>query len=644
MKKLIVAACVLMFLSAPAQTLFTYAKQPVSVKEFLAAYHKNNPGKDQKAFREYLDLYIASRLKIKEARVEGLDTLPQIKSDLANLRQQILPGYLNDKESVQKLVDEAFVRSQKDIHIAHIFISFRQGTPDDISKARVKALSAENELKSGASFSDVAKKYSEDPSATTNGGDIGWITVFSLPYELENLAYSTPEGKTSAVYQSKAGFHILKNIGERRSAGRIKASEILLAYPPDATAEDKAHTKQLADSLYVRLQKGDEFGMLATKFSYDIISAASHGSMIEFGVGEYDPAFENIVYSLKEGEISKPFETSHGFHIVKLISRVSIAADKNDQKTTDALKERVEQSDRINSTKAVLAKKVLSKVSLKQAGVDQRELVAYSDSLLNYKKPGIPVHINTSTTLFSIGDKKITAADWLQYVQQNRYKADGSAQKPYSQLWDEFKEAKALQYYQDHLEDFNEDFRKQVSEFAEGNLFFEIMQRKVWSPAQTDTVALRRFYEKNKEKYVWAQSADAAIFYAADEASAKDMREHMLLTPARWRELAEQRAEKITTDSSRFEMAQIPNATKDNFKAGTITPISVNKNDNTASFAYIFKIFTQPEQRTFSEARGLVINDYQGELEKEWVAQLKKKYPVVINQQVLNDLIKKKEY
>ena len=114
MKKLLTAFFVLGSFSLPAQTLFTYGNDTVTVSEFLKAYQKNNTGaKTEKAFREYLDLYIASRLKINEALEERYDTLPQIAADLDNLRRQIAPAYINDKDAVAKLVNEAFTRSKK---------------------------------------------------------------------------------------------------------------------------------------------------------------------------------------------------------------------------------------------------------------------------------------------------------------------------------------------------------------------------------------------------------------------------------------------------------------------------------------------------------------------------------------------------
>jgi peptidyl-prolyl cis-trans isomerase SurA len=213
MKNWVTALCLLICGTTFSQTLFTYGNDSVSAKEFLRAWHKNNTGpKTEQAFTDYLDLYIASRLKIREAMARGYDTLPQLTSDLDNLRQQILPSYLTDKAAMQQMVNEAFDRSQKDIHIAHIFISLAPNGTYDTAAAQKKLAQAEQLLKGNADFATVAAKYSDDPSAAANGGDIGYITVFSLPYELENLAYNTAPGKVSKTYRSVAGYHIFRQM------------------------------------------------------------------------------------------------------------------------------------------------------------------------------------------------------------------------------------------------------------------------------------------------------------------------------------------------------------------------------------------------------------------------------------------------
>jgi peptidyl-prolyl cis-trans isomerase SurA len=166
----------------------------------------------------------------------------------------------------------------------------------------------------------------------------------------------------------------------------------------------------------------------------------------------------------------------------------------------------------------------------------------------------------------------------------------------------------------------------------------------VWGPAQTDSAALEAYYQKNKTKYNWKQSADAVIFYAGDIATAKTFLERLKKSPANWRQLVSDMSEKIAADSSRFELDQIPNPTNLSWKAGTITSPLVNKADNTVSFAYILTYYPQAAPRNFAESKGLVITDYQNELERNWLSALKKKYPVVINQAALNELKRTKEW
>ena len=111
-----------------AQTLFTYGSHAVDAKDFLRAYNKNNntpAGNKAKSISDYLDLYIRSRLKIQEAYDRRYDTLPKIAMEVANLRTQIAENYMSDPDMVKRMTNEAFQRSLKDIHVAHIFISFR---------------------------------------------------------------------------------------------------------------------------------------------------------------------------------------------------------------------------------------------------------------------------------------------------------------------------------------------------------------------------------------------------------------------------------------------------------------------------------------------------------------------------------------
>src|SRR5436190_6793784 len=188
-KCFIAIVIVCMAISSSAQTLFTYGKYSADAKDFLRAYNKNNTTpvtNKAKAISNYLDLYIKSKLKIREAYEKGYDTLPQIKEEVNSLRAQIIDGYMSDPATVNRLSKEAFQRSLKDIHVAHIFISFKNDNGiSDTAAAKQKANAAIKRLQKGEDFLSVAQQISNDPSAKTNKGDMGYITVFTLPYEFE---------------------------------------------------------------------------------------------------------------------------------------------------------------------------------------------------------------------------------------------------------------------------------------------------------------------------------------------------------------------------------------------------------------------------------------------------------------------------
>jgi peptidyl-prolyl cis-trans isomerase SurA len=421
----------------------------------------------------------------------------------------------------------------------------------------------------------------------------------------------------------------------------MKAAQILLASPPGADDAYKKRQKLLADSLYQRLLKGDDIAKLASRFSNDYVSAASGGVIPEFGVGQYDPEFEKHVFGLKKnGDISKPFLTSHGYHIVKRVSITPVVTDPNNKANMEALRAKINSNDRMQSARELMIEKAMKQITVKRYPYSEQELMLFSDSVLDNRRLASQVNVTRTTPLFSIGDRMFTTNDYITYAQTWRYKSDGTGAKPFKQVMDEFVHHAAEDYYRSHLEDFNPEFRGQMNEFRDGNLFFEIMQREVWGKAQTDSVALENYYEKNKNRYTWKQSADAVIFFCSDEKSGKSLYEQVKKNPMNWKNFSNAFAEKVVTDSSRYEFEQIPNGDKVPLQPGTITTPLNNKTDGSSSFAYVLKIYPSGLPRNYNDAKGLVISDYQAELDKQWITQLKEKYPVTIDEKVFAEISK----
>lgn len=637
-------ATLLIFMTAAvhAQVLFTYGNKSVTKNEFLKAYSKNNAETKptEKSYRDYLELYIRFKLKVQAALDKKLDTISSQQAELHSFRAQIIDGYVRDEASINELVTEAILRSKKDIHLAHIFVAVRkEATEEEVKKAQEKINAAWGLLQKGQDFGKVATEYSEDPSVAENKGDVGYITSLVLPYELENTAYNTPVGKYSTSVRSKVGFHIFKNLGERPGLGRMKAAQILLGFPPNSTDEQKQAIKNRADSLYKALTNGSDFKALATQFSNDNLTWQAGGEMMEFGVGQYDHAFEDAAFALKkDGEISQPVLTSYGYHIIKRLQFKPVLGDTANTQLRDDYKQRVVASDRLEVSQKMLLKKVYTLTGYKKYPYNEQHLFIIADSILTNKHFPAFADINAKTPLFSFSKKTVTVKDFQNNLETIRSYENMKAGKTNKQLLDEFIDVSTFDYYRQHLEEYNKEFAFQLNEFKEGNLLFEIMQRKIWDPASTDSVGLRNYYATHKDKYWWEASADAIILTATNTEASEEYRTKMKENYKAWQKYIDNSSGHLQGDSGRFELGQIPVVDKTNFTEGLLTANVRNETDNTVAFAYIIKLYPNREIRSFNDARGFVINDYQQFLEEKWIAELKNKYPVKTNEAVLKSL------
>jgi len=641
MKKLFLGALWSFFLSAAfCQTIFTYGDHSVSKDEFLRAYNKNKtPGDNkQQALKEYLDLYIKFKLKVQAARDMSLDTVPSLIGDLQNFRTQIENNYLQDDKEVNALVKEAFQRSQHDIHVQHFFVSINDKmAPADTIKLVAAINEAYDELKKGGhNYYDMVSEIKEK-IAPLQGNDLGWITVFTLPYEFENLIYALKPGEVTQPYRSKKGWHIFKDEEERPAVGRTQVAQILFAVP-SGNIDMRDRAKRQADSVYHALKAGADFGQLAKQYSDDRRTYMNGGLMPEFGIASYDGAFEQAAFSLeKDSDISAPFQTEFGYHILKRISRTPVPGDMSSETYMAALRQKVIIDSRNNLAKEIFLKSVLKKIGYrKNNSVDENDLWTVTDTFAITNKKIASGKVNEQTILFSFNNQTVKVGDWVQYVRNVRKTYAAHATLTHNEQYKNYLALCALENYKKRLEDFNEDFKYQLQEFREGNMLFEVMQRNVWTKASSDSAGLEKYYTDHLDNYKWNASADAILFSCADATVAAEALSQCKKGKA-WKDIIKDNA-KVQADSGRYEVTQIPVNGAPNFAAGMITSPVVNKGDGTAVFTYILKTYPPGQQRNFPDARGLVINDYQSFLEQKWVAELTKKYPVSVNEKVLNSI------
>lgn len=630
-----------------AQELFRYGSHSVSRDEFMRNYNRNNPqnnNNDRKAsLQENLELYIRYKLKVQAAYDMKFDTLPNQREELFSFRRQIESNYLKEDKTFNQMVNREFERMQKDLRISHIIVFLNDPATrmPDSNRAKKKVADIVKRLKAGEDFSKVAVALSEDPSVSENKGDIGYITAFTFPPDLEDLAYSAPVGKYTSPYKSSFAYHIFKTTEERKAMGKMKAAQVLIAFPPNATDAQKQETAERAQQVYDRLQKGDLFENLARAFSNDYVSAQSGGLMMDFGTGKYDPVFENTLYKLKDNEYSRPFATSYGYHIVKRMGNEPVSSNRDDPGTIQAISDMIRNdASRNDMVKDVFIKTIISKIGYKEAPINKTRLLALTDSML-LGKPYTDKTINEQNTLHSFSKQTIKVGDFWRFTKDARTN-NLFKNKTTEGLLQEYIKATAMEYYRDHLEEYDAAFSNQLLEFKDGNLLFEVMEKNIWNKSAQDTLGLINYYNANKNKYLWEASADAVVFTTSSRKIADELSAKIKANPAAWRDSAMLYMETAQADSNRYVLTDLPVPENTRFAPGMITTPVAAGSEGAAVFTYIIRLHAAGEQRSFDEARGFVINDYQHVLEEKWIADLKRKYPVVVNTAVWNQILNSK--
>ena len=622
-----------------SQTLFTYGGHTVSKDEFLKAYNKNKTPETNKeaSLREYLELYSRFKLKVKTAELQRLDTLQQLRYDLQNFRSQVAESYMNDKEGLNALVEEALLRAQKDIHLLRFYIPIA----DTMSPAdTLRVYSAMNEL-----YTQLAADTSFDPAqqvtdknSLVKKTDLGYITVFSLPYEIENSVYALKKVEITRPIRTRSGLQVFKHAGERRSAGKWKVAQILISTAPGATSAELEAARKKADSIYTLLMNGVGFSTVAKQFSEDRLTYLNGGELTEFGTGKFEQPFETNVFDLKkDGEISRPFLSSYGYHIVKRLQQKDTPADLTDEEFTNYLRQAVLHDSRVNGSKANFEKDIKIKTGFKRnVAVRDTELFRYADSVsLNQVIKNYPIN---NKTIFSFAKSAIKGADWLNFVKDYKLNPDVYKGESNSVLLNKFISTASFDYYRKHLEEYNLDFKKQMQEFREGNMLFEIMERNVWNKASGDSAGLVKYYNDHRSRYFWAASAAVILFNGADSTITQEA-VTALRNGKDWKLISSESEGQVSADSGRYELTQLSLPAGIVVKEGMIISQADNSGDNASGFLKVLKLFPANEPRSFEEARGLVINDYQGFLDEQWIAELKKKYPVVLNETVFQSLL-----
>ena len=625
----------------PKKVLFTIDDKPYYTDEFKRVYNKNIDlvkDESQKDLNEYLNLYVGYKLKINKAYQLKLEDNPKYITELNSYRTQLAKNYLTDVKVTNELVHEAYDRSLKEIDASHIlFLVDENAAPADTLKAYNKALAVRKKIIAGADFGTLAMEFSEDPSAKENKGDLGYFSVFRMVYPFENGAYKTKIGNVSDPIRSRFGYHLIKVNAIRDNRGEVEVSHIMLMKSDDKDGNRKNETR--IQELYQKLQQGENFEQVAKQFSEDKSSAEKGGKMAPFSSGQISSEeFENVAFGLtKEAPLSKPFETSFGWHILML-------NEKNPVKTFDEmaadLQTKVSRDERSRLIQISLTEKLRKKY---KTTTDKKVYGAVEQSFTNeFYKGSLPSDeavAKVKGTILTVNEDKIPAEDFFNFVKKNQNTA--AEIKPLSNmlsvLFDQFKDEQLNKYYNANLETEFPEFANVMTEYRDGLLLFDLMEKEIWEKSKTDTVGLHAFYDKNKLKYQWKKRYDVLVVSSVKEDYIKKA-EKLLKKGKSAAEIKE-----ALNTGTELEVIEKEGMFED---GSTLLPKNISDKKGVTAISkegdYYFvtrvKNTIPAGQKTFEECEGKVINDYQQYLEENWVSDLKKEFKIKVNQTVFEEV------
>lgn len=637
---------VLCTLSADAQTLFTYGPNQVTKEEFLRVYQKNNaqkkPDFSAKSVNEYLDLYSLFRMKVKEAESMKLDTTSAVLTELNNYKGQLARTYLSDKEVTKDLVRQAYDRMKEEVRVAHILIAVRPN--DDTAKAYQRIDSIYKAVtQQKADFAALARQYSDDKGSGANGGDIGYITALQVVYPFENAAYNTPAGQVSKPFRTQFGYHIVKVEDRRQGRGQVEVAQIMIATPKSKGDEGVAEANKKISEIQAALKSGTTFEELAKQYSDDKFSKDKGGLMEPFGVGKLMPSFEKAAFELKNpGDVSAPVKTDYGIHLIKLVKKTPLQSFETVQ---DNITRRVENDSRASVAKEAYQEKMKKQYGFKEYPEQFSSLMkGIPDDSLKTKGFKAEDYKNFTAALFELGGKKYNQHDFMVYAAGlTRGNVMGNKEATFRDIYKMYQNATLNDLQQSDLEKNNPEFKNLITEYRDGILLFDLMDKNVWSKASKDSTGLVAFYEQNKERYQWQPGFDGTLYQAVSDVDLNKVQTAMKggksIKEALEAVNTADNPNRVTGQTGRYEFSRFP-VDKSIFIEGKPSTIFKNE-DGTFSMVIAEKIYSQPGVKTLDEARGFAVADYQDYLEKKWNQELKTKYPVKVQDKTLSSIIKK---
>lgn len=623
------------------ETLFTLGGKPVPKDELVYLLSKGNesqpdaPGVSREEFEENLDLFINYKLKVREAEELGLDQTEEFSREFGSFKESLIAPYLIKNSLEEGELRKSYARMQEVVRASHILFQFPPNASSEDSLIVLKmALKVKGEIENGGNINDLALQYSDDPSAKTNKGDLGFFTGLQMVQPFEDAAYNLQVGKVSDPVLTSYGYHIIQLKDRQPNPGQVRVSHILVRFDPEDETQELNARRKISD-IYAEIQKESTvWEDIVKNFSEDPGTKENGGLLPWFGVGNMIPEFEMAAFSLNEtGEVSPPLKTQYGYHILRLEGKRPL---ESFEVLEDNIRSRILRDSRsglIQSQVVAIQKGryvfqenegFITTLTKELQGIGKNQFAELGQQR-NW----------SSQSLFTIQGKSYTYGDLMAFVSEREItpRGNGSA----FELWYEKFVSEMLSATEEKdLETNNKEYQMLLKEYRDGILLFSLMNQEVWQKGITDSLGQVEFYKKNIDRYQWKNRTEAFMVTVLDPTqldAAKKFLEgngyNPMLIENFDAQLKANQPLAYQTESGIFEYEDHP----------ILSKVDLNQpyQELSLSDKKVLVILGQKfpaGPRKFEESRGLVIRDYQESLDQALTTRLKQKYPIQINQAV----------
>ena len=456
--------------------------------------------------KEFLDLLIKFRLKVRDARDRELLNSPEIQQDLNEYKKNFVSTFLIDKEVVEPNIKQLYERKKYEVRASHILVNLSQ-TPsvEDSLKAYQKADLILKKLED-EDFETVARTMSDDKTAQQNGGDLYYFTGGMTVEEFEEVVYNLNVGDiTKEPVRTMFGLHIVKLTDKRKRNDGIRASHILIQDKKDSLGNitDSVGTLNTAIEVLKRIKNGEDFATVAKEVSEDPGSKDNGGDLGFFDRRRMVQPFDSAAFSLDVGEVSDLVRTPFGWHIIKL-TEIKEFSPFEEQKESLKSEYKRGQMFRAAYTKYMGNAREDYNFTIDPSGL--KFLISKFDSTRTINEANVDSLFtgeDRKVVLATFKDGQIIVEDMVQYLNTNRdYGSNAPITKKLVQIIEGASEMPILNLIavRENIED-DEDYKKLLADYEDGLLTFKIDQEELWSKIKINDEEMQKYFDTHKADY-----------------------------------------------------------------------------------------------------------------------------------------------